>query len=661
MIADKRMDALVPRELANVGRFGGISPVVIRELSGVYQPFFKACKELVSNSYDADASRVLLIFSSGFRDLRIEDNGVGMNPIQFVRDYIRIGRGHNPPVKTPGGRWRIGGKGIGFLAPARYCRVMVVETKVRQQYQGARQVPLTGLFLPLEEVVPELPLSSELMRFLTIDECLVNGRPIPFRLTSTLLELDDMPLGESVEVRYTLQAQYLSLRATIDFERLFRLDSAESMEKLTNFCEFTLRVAEPNEVDESYCHIDLQGLHDFVVTELSAPAKRGRNKESASGYERFWWNLGRVIPVEADPRISEMLPPEVVEVIRESDRFTLDKVEVHGGPDGATVLHRPVFIPTFPFTEEHRDLFHVINQETSVNGRRVRVVGYLLGNPVTLFPAELRGIQVRVNHVAIGEPILFGLEHILTGAARVGAGQVTGELNILEGVDAVEDLNPGREGFYAESPVYRLLREWVVGGENRIDGPLKRIADAIVARSELGASADHFMKRMKGIRQALVDAVALIGELRMTHGDVADGFFEATPHAMELLMSGDTQFRPEGRLSTFMLVTNQDMSKEYQIDFHNRRFYVNAKLDMWRRNVAIGEDQFDVVFKSAKNVSLFTAVVPSQRRILINWEHPLRGALGDTAFIKHCFATIASRLPQEGLEIYLRLVSHRPG
>ena len=37
---------------------GGVDPSILRELSGVYKPFIKAFKELVSNAYDADAADV---------------------------------------------------------------------------------------------------------------------------------------------------------------------------------------------------------------------------------------------------------------------------------------------------------------------------------------------------------------------------------------------------------------------------------------------------------------------------------------------------------------------------------------------------------------------------------------------------------------------------
>ena len=43
-------------------RLGGIDPSILRELSGVYKPFVKALKELVSNAFDADARHVHGVF-----------------------------------------------------------------------------------------------------------------------------------------------------------------------------------------------------------------------------------------------------------------------------------------------------------------------------------------------------------------------------------------------------------------------------------------------------------------------------------------------------------------------------------------------------------------------------------------------------------------------
>jgi hypothetical protein len=56
-------------------RLGGIDPSILRELSGVYKPFVKAFKELVSNAFDADAEVVRVFFADDFSSVAVTDDG----------------------------------------------------------------------------------------------------------------------------------------------------------------------------------------------------------------------------------------------------------------------------------------------------------------------------------------------------------------------------------------------------------------------------------------------------------------------------------------------------------------------------------------------------------------------------------------------------------
>jgi len=105
-------------------RLGGIDPSILRELSGVYKPFVKALKELVSNAYDADADTVRVAFANDFSSVTVTDDGQGMTPFEFRNDFTRIGGGSRrwAGERTRKGRLRIGSKGIGFLALARLLR-----------------------------------------------------------------------------------------------------------------------------------------------------------------------------------------------------------------------------------------------------------------------------------------------------------------------------------------------------------------------------------------------------------------------------------------------------------------------------------------------------------------------------------------------------------
>src|SRR5271157_4908918 len=118
-------------------RLGGIDPSILRELSGVYKPFVKAFKELVSNAFDADADNVRVVFADDFLSVTVTDDGMGMNPFEFRNDFARIGGGSRRWAgdKTRKGRLRIGSKGIGFLALARYCDRLVVESGSDRRFE----------------------------------------------------------------------------------------------------------------------------------------------------------------------------------------------------------------------------------------------------------------------------------------------------------------------------------------------------------------------------------------------------------------------------------------------------------------------------------------------------------------------------------------------
>lgn len=85
--------------------------------------------ELVSNSWDADASSVEIdISQSDDRDQRyiaVQDNGSGMTPSDLKDNYLVIGK---PKRRQPRSRYPMGRKGIGKLAPFGIATVVDVVT-----------------------------------------------------------------------------------------------------------------------------------------------------------------------------------------------------------------------------------------------------------------------------------------------------------------------------------------------------------------------------------------------------------------------------------------------------------------------------------------------------------------------------------------------------
>ena len=146
-------------------RLSGVDPGIIRELSGIYKPFVKAYKELISNAYDADASNIDVTLSEDFSTIAVRDDGVGMTPFDFHRSFARIGgssawqRGGKSPKVRP----RIGYKGIGFLAVARYCNALRVDSYSVRPFRGRQVVKRRNRKqIPLEDIVGDL-ISLELL------------------------------------------------------------------------------------------------------------------------------------------------------------------------------------------------------------------------------------------------------------------------------------------------------------------------------------------------------------------------------------------------------------------------------------------------------------------------------------------------------------------
>lgn len=641
-------------------RFGGISPIVLRELSGVYQPFVKAVKELISNSYDADANRVKLIFNNDYKHLDIFDDGSGMNPIEFIKDYIRIGKSYNQDAKTKKKkRPRIGGKGIGFLSPARYCDKLIVRSK-------KSEVSLDKLFIELNNEV-EVDISSFIIKDFGDSDLLkyITVKKVTNELGDKLdVNIDDFIVKFNEEVKncliwYEFDSRHLELYAEIDFNMLFSLESSKSLENIGNFCDISISENKDRK-NESYTEITLQNIKEFVREDLLKEAKiRAKNIESFSGLEQFLWSLSRIIPVQAN--LHSFLPSELCAFVnKEIDGVDSDysiNVECSYNETMDVQLKRSIIKPEREMNiKDDSDIIKYITLDEE-DGFKAR--GFLIGQSSTIYPAETRGILLRVKGVAVGEPTYFGLDQQLTGAAKVALSQISGEINIISGIDALEDINPGRDGFYKESKKYNLLREHLIGNEpDRLIGDLKNVIDAIIVRSEVNASINNFLKKHEAQRKAIIDMSASISELIAEQPEIMDSFINQQDN-YELFTKSKVNFKAEGKLSSFTVKEEDNLNEDYTINYVDKELIINKNADFWKKNIDIMGQKFDLQYKKGKDSNLFCEINPSSLKIYINWEHPMKAVMGDNSYIKHCIASIISSIPQEQLNTYVRLITNK--
>lgn len=102
---------------------------IVRILSGsTYANFPSAIKELITNSYDADAETVQINVDIAKEIIEVRDDGKGMNEEDFAF-YLRIaGKSRKKNAYSEKKRRIIGQFGVGFLSALPFCEKYIIET-----------------------------------------------------------------------------------------------------------------------------------------------------------------------------------------------------------------------------------------------------------------------------------------------------------------------------------------------------------------------------------------------------------------------------------------------------------------------------------------------------------------------------------------------------
>ncbi len=110
---------------------------IVQVLSGnTYENFPKATRELVMNSFDADATEVRIDIDESQQSISILDNGTGMNETDLDLYFRIAGRRREKTPCTKSGRMIVGQFGVGFLAVFPFCREFRIESKRKGDAQG---------------------------------------------------------------------------------------------------------------------------------------------------------------------------------------------------------------------------------------------------------------------------------------------------------------------------------------------------------------------------------------------------------------------------------------------------------------------------------------------------------------------------------------------
>lgn len=635
-------------------KVGGVDPSILRELSGAYKPFVKAFKELLSNAYDADADHVRIRLADDLSEIYTVDDGVGMTPFELRSDFTKLGGSHKRTHTnlTAKGRPKIGSKGIGFLAVARYCSSMEILSSTLRKHRGKIQHKghtTTVDLVPFFEVpIPRDLISGRLkITFVTL---VTGGRrkrlnPSDFELSPNgrlrIIKNKKKALSsDAIEIRYSLDCRSLDFKAVIDYDYLLSLENKTDLSRLSDFCTLDVYPLEKNDerIKQQYTRITLRGLKDFVRRDLKAPRKLGRvrNVESDSGLDRFLWHLRRCTPIKYD------LPKPIQETFGgdnlESRRIkTIDRL-VFSGPGREDVeLRRPLWGGD---PEPQWALDNDISIPVKIDQEGLRARGYILGHSEAIFPAEYRGIAIRVRNVQIGAAGVFGLEQTLTGASRAMLSQITGEINVFNGLDATDALNPGRDSFYEENLHYKILRRHIVGDGEAATGLLGVVISGMLERLQVLSAVESNLSRANNYRSALLNLSMAINHYGTnSNGGVnLRGFFADSLSANGLSEREDYDVLPGPRVAGFRVKAQPELEQEHFIDFGSRTVYFNFKHERWSNRIFVLGQHYEVAPKMGSSSDPLCEIDTAERKVYVNWGHPLRQQMGDVAFLKSSVA-----------------------
>ena len=400
-----------------------VSSKILGHISaGIYRSPGGAIKELVSNAFDADATRVAITTNwPSFDIITCRDNGSGMTQEKFQQIMTReignsakrVRHDENADDVTNQGRPIIGLLGIGMLGVAQICH----EFKVISHHQETQTAFSSRICLA--DYLPEK------VRDTSPDQA--SKKPINVgRFMIEPIEYESDNSGTYVIASDMRPAFIRKFQATSDDDRLpskfpaflEKIHNARSVKSLSDYWQMVweLAVACPIPYDDA-------GPFDWDKIDVEPRAKK------------------QLIDLQQSLRTYQF---EVV-----VDGLSLRKPNKY-----------PLASPQLSEKERITGKLFSIDENVKVYGQNFKLSGYIyLQNSRAVEPMELRGLLVRIRNVAIGiyDPTLLTYPQIPTPRFN----WLSGEIHVEGGGDGGVEfmLNIDRDSFNEAYPHFVKLKE----------------------------------------------------------------------------------------------------------------------------------------------------------------------------------------------------------
>lgn len=276
----------------------------------LYDKVSAAVAELIANSYDADATEVVVevplgtelatkdpeskeVTDKGY-EIVVTDDGHGMTPDEARAFYLQVGRDRRSFAEQ-GGRSRekkrpvMGRKGIGKLAPFGICRVIEVLSAGGPQVEGKGYL-VTHFFLDFDQIVKDTDEPVPLRQGAQ-DETYIEKRGTTIRLTMFLPKR--VPTADvfhrQIATRFALAAPDFTIKVG---------DTRQSPPSEFTIEQFQVAISEPTKVDVGAHPVKTADGKPLPVTGWLAMAKEAYKNEEGAGVRIY--ARGKIVATTRD-------------------------------------------------------------------------------------------------------------------------------------------------------------------------------------------------------------------------------------------------------------------------------------------------------------------------------------------------------------------------
>ncbi len=432
-----------------------LSAKVFGHLSqGLYRTPAGAVKELISNSFDADAQVVKLHTGfPQFETFSCEDDGKGMSQDEFRRLMNRgIGSSYKrtiSPLTTQSGRPVIGRLGLGILSLAQICTRFEIVSHHKETKTAFRA---TIKFPPytrqeMDKIAKKALEDDDEIHggeYQLVEERYISAKHGLRIYTKYLRESfrkrmrNLTRLGNKVVFKRT--GPYKTFEQFLDV--IYANTLTQSLNLLSDYDQliFGLALAAP------------LPLHDIrnLATELPSVEER-QSAVKAFGFRVFVDNLELRNPVALPSNRTGTKAAQCSLVNRKRQEFELKDGSYK---EAVTVTQHRVAVRN---SDEHFSLYELKYSNPNVAGTPLEFRGYLFQQTGRLYPRDIQGVLIRISNVAIGKYDNSMMTYPYAEGPRYA--MISSELFVVRGFD--DALNIDRDSFNELHPHYMRVQAFM--------------------------------------------------------------------------------------------------------------------------------------------------------------------------------------------------------